>query len=67
MTSPADRDGTWFESFLDLLAASNVRVHLWFCPDRVVHGDEPDKPTVQWRDRVAHCLNPSCNRTSADG
>ncbi len=57
----------WFEEFLQLLDSANVRVCLWFCPDREIHGDEPGKPTVQWRDGVAHCLNPACSRTSADG
>lgn len=44
----------------------NARVRIWFCPDRSEHGNEEGKPTVEWRDGVAYCLNPKCERKSTD-
>lgn len=51
----------------DLLEAlDGVMVRLWFCPDQAGHNPEGElRPTVEWRDGVAHCLEPDCGRTSA--
>lgn len=49
---------------LDELLAG-ARVSMWVCPVRE-HRRNGNRPTVQWRDGVAHCLTDGCDRTSAN-
>ncbi len=49
----------------------NMPVRIWFCPDRRQHErdrnhEPPNRPTVEWRDKVAHCLEPGCGNKSTD-
>ncbi len=41
-----------------------ARVRFWVCP-RGHSSTGPLRPTVEWRDGVAHCLTPTCPHTSA--
>ena len=44
----------------------HLQVQFWVCPDgHSMQDSGGDRPTVQWRDGVAHCLRPGCDRTSA--
>jgi hypothetical protein len=52
-------------------ALGDVRVVIWFCPDRREHERQRDKnaplrPTVEWVGDVAHCLEPGCGNKSTD-
>jgi hypothetical protein len=48
-------------------ALGNARVRFWMCPVPEHDGrGEPIRQTVEWRDGVAHCLTPGCDRTSLD-
>jgi hypothetical protein len=66
MASEQDEE---YESLWELFG--NMRVVIWFCPDRREHEKKRDKdvrlsPTVEWRDDVAHCLEPGCGNKSTD-
>lgn len=43
----------------------SARVVMWVCPVRE-HRRNGNRPTVAWRDGVAHCLTDGCERTSAN-
>lgn len=53
----------WFDEFLDAIDKANVQVLLWFCPVKE-HGQGTRRPTVVWRNGIAHCAE--CPRTSAN-
>jgi formylglycine-generating enzyme required for sulfatase activity len=55
--------------WLEALGDTPVRIRFWVCPVRE-HGDRTDARgwpvvTVEWRDGVAYCTAPDCDRTSA--
>lgn len=64
MTSRAERRADWLATF------GSAPVDVWWCPirshqDRLTDDGWP-VVTVEWRDGVAYCTDPDCDRSSAD-